>query len=192
MDFAFTEDQLAIKDSVGKLCAEFDGSYWLKKDKEGGFPEDFYRAMADAGWLGITMPPEYGGAGMGVTEACIMMHEVASHGGAMAASSTVHINLFGPHPIVVFGTEIPGLTPAERWAQQWAAHAGDTHPPTASAPSGQSNWLTVLGVIGALMVGATVLMATKPLAPTAKEAAAMETLSGASMMATMSCSPMAK
>ena len=60
--------------------------------------------MAEAGWLGITMPEEYGGAGLGVTEAAIMMHEVASHGGAMAAASTVHINLFGPHPIVVKGT----------------------------------------------------------------------------------------
>ena len=60
--------------------------------------------MADGGWLGITMPEEYGGAGLGVTEAAIMMHEVASHGGGMAAASTVHINLFGPHPIVVKGT----------------------------------------------------------------------------------------
>ena len=61
--------------------------------------------MADAGWLGITMPAEYGGAGLGVTEAAIMMHEVASHGGGMAATSAVHINLFGPHPIVVVGSE---------------------------------------------------------------------------------------
>ena len=60
--------------------------------------------MAEGGWLGITMPEEYGGAGLGVTEAAIMMHEVASHGGGMAAASTVHINLFGPHPIVVKGT----------------------------------------------------------------------------------------
>src|SRR5207253_11149278 len=60
--------------------------------------------MADAGWLGITMPEEYGGSGLGVTEAAIMMHEVASHGGAMSATSAVHINLFGPHPIVVKGT----------------------------------------------------------------------------------------
>jgi acyl-CoA dehydrogenase len=60
--------------------------------------------MAEAGWLGITMPTEYGGAGLGVKEAAIMMHEVASHGGGMAATSSVHINLFGPHPIVVKGT----------------------------------------------------------------------------------------
>ena len=56
------------------------------------------------GWLGITMPEEHGGAGLGVTEAAIMMHDVASHGGGMAAASAVHINLFGPHPIVVHGT----------------------------------------------------------------------------------------
>src|SRR6476661_852110 len=105
MDFAFTEDQLAIKDSVGKLCAEFDGRYWLKKDKEGGFPEDFYRAVADAGWLGIAMPEEYGGAGLGITEAAIMMQAVAESGAALQGASAIHLNVFGPNPIVVFGTE---------------------------------------------------------------------------------------
>ena len=84
MDFAFTDDQLAIKDSVGKLCAQFDDKYWLKKDKEGGFPEDFYQAMADAGWLGIAMPEEYGGAGLGITEAAIMMQAVAESGAGPA------------------------------------------------------------------------------------------------------------
>ncbi len=105
MDFAFTEEQLAIKDSVGKLCAQFDGKYWLKKDKEGGFPEDFYRAMADAGWLGIAMPEEYGGAGLGITEAAIMMQAVAESGAALQGASAIHLNVFGPNPIVVFGTE---------------------------------------------------------------------------------------
>ena len=77
MDFAFSEDQIAIKDSVAKLCAQFDDKYWLKKDKEGGFPADFYQAMADAGWLGIAMPEEYGGAGLGITEAALLMQAVA-------------------------------------------------------------------------------------------------------------------
>ena len=105
MDFAFTEDQLAIKDSVAKLCARFDDKYWLKKDKEGGFPEDFYRAMADAGWLGIAMPEEYGGAGLGITEAAILMQTVAESGAALQGASAIHLNIFGPNPIVVFGTE---------------------------------------------------------------------------------------
>lgn len=105
MDFSISEDHRSIRDGVSAVVRRFDDAYWLARDEDGEFPREFHRAMADAGWLGITMPPEYGGAGMGVTEACIMMHEVASHGGAMAASSTVHINLFGPHPIVVFGTD---------------------------------------------------------------------------------------
>jgi len=105
MDFSISDDHRAIREGVGAVVRRFDDEYWLARDEDGEFPKDFHRAMADAGWLGITMPPEVGGAGLGVTEAAIMMHEVASHGGAMAAASAVHINLFGPHPIVVFGSD---------------------------------------------------------------------------------------
>ena len=105
MDFAFSEDQLAIKDSVAKLCAQFDDKYWLKKDKEGGFPEDFYKAMADAGWLGIAMPEAYGGSGLGITEAALLMQTVAESGAALQGASAIHLNIFGPNPIVVFGNE---------------------------------------------------------------------------------------
>ena len=103
MDFSETDDHRAIRDGVNAVMRRFDDAYWLARDEDGAFPREFHRAMADAGWLGITMPTEYGGAGLGVTEAVQMLHEVASHGGGMAAASTVHINLFGPHPIVVFG-----------------------------------------------------------------------------------------
>lgn len=119
MDFSVSEDHRAIRDGVSAVVKRFGDDYWLERDDDGEFPRAFHRAMADAGWLGITMPVEYGGAGLGVTEAVIMMHEVASHGGGMAATSTVHINLFGPHPIVVFGTDeqrkrwLPGLIAGE-------------------------------------------------------------------------------
>lgn len=109
------ETRAAIREGVRAVASRFDADYWLERDEDGAFPREYHRAMADAGWLGITMPEEYGGAGLGVTEAAIMMHEVASHGGGMAATSSVHINLFGPHPIVVHGTPeqksawIPGL-----------------------------------------------------------------------------------
>lgn len=93
----------SIREGVRGVVRRFDDEYWLERDEDGKFPDAFHRAMADAGWLGITMPEEYGGAGLGVTEAAIMMHEVANNGGGMAAASSVHINLFGPHPIVVFG-----------------------------------------------------------------------------------------
>lgn len=105
MDFDLTDDQRAIREAVRSVVTRFDPDYWLERDEDGEFPHEFHAAMAEAGWLGITMPEEYGGAGLGVTEASIMMHEVASHGGGLAAASSVHINLFGPHPIIVFGTD---------------------------------------------------------------------------------------
>lgn len=98
------ETRAAIREGVRAVASRFEADYWLARDEDGEFPREFHRAMAEAGWLGITMPEEYGGAGLGVTEAAIMMHEVASHGGGMAATSSVHINLFGPHPLVVHAT----------------------------------------------------------------------------------------
>ena len=104
MNFDDTEEQIAIREGVRAVASQFDDRYWLTLDDEARFPFEFHRAMAEGGWLGITMPTEYGGSGLGVSEAAVMMNEVAQHGGGMAAVSTLHINLFGPHPIVVFGT----------------------------------------------------------------------------------------
>ena len=105
MEFSLTAEQKAICDHVAETCAHFDDEYWLERDTKGDFPEDFHQAMAQGGWLGITMPEKYGGANLGVTEAALMMHQVARSSGAMSAASAIHINLFGPHPILVFGTE---------------------------------------------------------------------------------------
>jgi len=105
MNFDIPAEHQAIRDAVGAIARRFDADYWLARDDDGVFPRDFHRALAEGGWLGLTMPPEYGGSGLGVTEAAIMMHELSLHGGGMAATSAVHINLFGPHPIVKFGTD---------------------------------------------------------------------------------------
>jgi acyl-CoA dehydrogenase len=105
MDFALNQEQQQIRDSILKLCARFDDAYWLDKDKSGDFPHELHAALAEAGWLGIAMPPEYGGAGLGITEAAIMMQAIAESGAAMSGASAVHINIFGLHPVVVFGTD---------------------------------------------------------------------------------------
>jgi acyl-CoA dehydrogenase len=105
MDFALSENQQAIKDAVAKVCSHFDDAYWLKKDSEGGFPHDFHKAMADAGWLGICVPEKFGGSGLGVVEAAIMMRTIAESGAGMSGASAVHINVFGLNPVVVFGTD---------------------------------------------------------------------------------------
>src|SRR5690348_12809833 len=104
MDFALTANQESIRDHVAKICARFDDAYWLKKDKEGGFPADFHMALADAGWLGICIPEEYGGSGLGVMDAAIMMRAIAESGAGMSGASAVHMNIFGLNPVVVFGT----------------------------------------------------------------------------------------
>jgi len=104
MDITLNEDQRAIEDGVARICSRFGDDYWTECDTAPRFPHEFHKAMAEAGFLGITMPEDLGGAGLGVTEAAVMMHTVTRHGGGMAAASTIHINLFGPHPIVVHGT----------------------------------------------------------------------------------------
>ena len=105
MDFSLSAEQEAIRDAVGKVCARFADDYWLAKDRDGGFPDDFHRAFADDGWLGVCIPQEYGGAGLGVTEAALMMQTIAESGAGMSGASALHMNIFGLNPVVVFGSD---------------------------------------------------------------------------------------
>ena len=105
MDFSLTTEQQEIRAAVARLCAGFGDEYWLKKDNEGGFPYEFHRAMAEAGWLGIAMPEAYGGSGLGITEAAVLMQAVAESGAGFSGASAIHMNIFGLHPVVVFGTD---------------------------------------------------------------------------------------
>ena len=103
MDFDLTEEQRAIRDSVAKICARFDDAYWLERDRTGTFPEDFAAEIAKGGFYGVTMEEQYGGSGLGITEASLVMQEIGRYGAA--ASSAVHINIFGLQPVVGFGTD---------------------------------------------------------------------------------------
>lgn len=105
MDFTLTTEQEAIRDAVEQICAKFDDAYWLKRDREGGFPQDFYDALAKEGWLGICTAEAQGGAGLGITEAAIMMRTISESGAGMSGASAVHINIFGLKPVDLFGTE---------------------------------------------------------------------------------------
>jgi acyl-CoA dehydrogenase len=121
MDMQLTDDQKAIDANVRQVCAEFDDQYWTDCEENARFPTEYYRAMAANGWLGITMPEEVGGSGLGVTDAAIMMHAATSSGGGYAAASAIHINLFGPHSIVVHGSREQKknwLTPLVRGEQK--------------------------------------------------------------------------
>ncbi len=105
MDFTLSDEQQHIRAAVTRLCADFAAGYWLEKDTEGGFPHEFYAAMARAGWLGVAMPAEYGGSGLGITEAALMMQAVAASGAGFSGASAIHMNIFGLNPVVVFGSD---------------------------------------------------------------------------------------
>ena len=105
MNFELNEQQLAIRDAVERVAGRFGDAYWLARDSDGEFPEEFVSAITEGGWLGIAMPEEYGGSGLGITEAAILAHTISRSGAGMSGASAVHLNLFGPNPIVVFGSE---------------------------------------------------------------------------------------
>jgi acyl-CoA dehydrogenase len=104
LDFSLNDDQLAIREAIAKVCERFGDDYWLRKDRDGGFPHDFHKAFAKDGWLGICMPEEYGGSALGITEAAVMMQAISESGAGQSGASAVHMNIFGLNPVVVFGT----------------------------------------------------------------------------------------
>jgi len=105
MHFEETEEQILIRESIRKLCSGFPDDYWEQRDREGEFPDDFFKEMAAAGWIGIAMPEKYGGAGKGLQEAAIILEEVAASGAAMNGATSVHLSIFGMHPVVKHGSE---------------------------------------------------------------------------------------
>lgn len=104
MDFALTDAQAQIRDQIVRICEKFDDTYWLERENTATFPHAMFDALAEGGWLGIAMPEQYGGAGLGITEATIMMQAIAESGAGMSGASAVHINIFGLHPVVIHGT----------------------------------------------------------------------------------------
>jgi acyl-CoA dehydrogenase len=105
MDFTEHEDHRTIRAAVRDVCKRFDDDYWMRHEAEHEFPWEFYRALAEGGWIGIAMPEEYGGGGQGITEASIVLEEVAASGACMNGASAVHLSIFGMHPVVLHGSE---------------------------------------------------------------------------------------
>ncbi|ATA56858.1 Acyl-CoA dehydrogenase [compost metagenome] len=105
MNFSLNEDQRSLVAAIERLCEDFPIDYWRDHDDRAVFPHEFHRAVADSGWLGIAMPEAQGGAGLGITEAALMMRAISASGAGMSGASSVHMNIFGLNPVVVFGTE---------------------------------------------------------------------------------------
>jgi acyl-CoA dehydrogenase len=105
MSFELSDDQELIRKSVAELAGKFDDHYWMEKDQAHEFPQEFYDAIAKGGWLGMTIPEEYGGHGLGITEATLLLEEVARSGAAMNGASAIHLTIFGMQPVVKHGSE---------------------------------------------------------------------------------------
>lgn len=105
MNFQLNDTQNAVREAAAAICNDYDDDYWLGRDRDGSFPQAFYQAFTDAGWLGICIPDDYGGVGLGIAEASIMMRTIAESGAGMSGASCLHINIFGVNPLVVHGTE---------------------------------------------------------------------------------------
>src|SRR5881397_2863140 len=105
MDFQLTEQQELIRKEVATLARSFSLDYWLEKDRKAEYPMDFVRAFAQAGWLGMIIPEEYGGSGLGVTEAALMLHEICAAGAGTSGASPVHFYMFPPMPVIKHGSE---------------------------------------------------------------------------------------
>ena len=169
MNFALTPEQEQLRDAVLRVCERFGDDYWLAKDREGGFPHDFHKAFAQAGWLGIAMPEEFGGAGLGISEAALMMQTIAETGAGFSGCSALHMNIFGLNPVVVFGTAeqkrrmLPPLIAGEHKAcfavtepdagldtlnlKTKAERRGDTY-----VVSGQKIWITTAQVADKMLL----------------------------------------
>ncbi len=104
MDFSRTDDHGAIREGVRRICADFTDEYWAALDEAHEFPWDFYNALAAGGWVGIALPEEYGGGGQGITEASVMLEEIAASGAAMNGCSAIHLSIFGMEPVRRFAS----------------------------------------------------------------------------------------
>lgn len=100
-----SEDITLIREAVRQVCSRFDDTYWSACDHEHRFPHEFYDAMAAGGWIGIAIPEAYGGGGRGVTEAAVVLEEVAASGACMNGASSIHLSIFGMHPVVLHGSD---------------------------------------------------------------------------------------
>ncbi len=105
IDFAFSEFQQSLRGAIEKVCARFGDDYWLERDRDGKFPDAFHRALAADGWLGVCIPQDHGGSGLGISEAAIMMETIAASGAGFSGASAVHMNIFGLNPVVVYGND---------------------------------------------------------------------------------------
>ncbi|KAA6414962.1 MAG: acyl- dehydrogenase [Lasallia pustulata] len=127
----FSEDQLDVREAISKICSHFPDEYWAEHDESGEYPHELHAALAKDGWIGIALPQELGGAGLGISEATMMLQTISQSGAGMAGAQSIHANVYATQPVAKFATEeqrkkmLPRLIGGE-----WRACFGVTEPNT--------------------------------------------------------------
>jgi len=101
----FTEEQLTVRDAIQKICAQFPNEYWQERDQTETYPKELHTALAADGWLGIALPEEFGGAGLGISEGTLMMQTISQSGAGMAGAQSIHANVYATQPLAKYGNK---------------------------------------------------------------------------------------
>ncbi|OAL34988.1 hypothetical protein AYO20_05703 [Fonsecaea nubica] len=127
----FTEEQLTVREAIQKICARFPNDYWQQHDQTETDPKELHAALAADGWLGIALPEEFGGAGLGISEATMMLQTISQSGAGMAGAQSIHANVYATQPLAKFGNKdqlqstIPNII-----SGKWRVCFGVTEPNT--------------------------------------------------------------
>ena len=125
----FTQEQLDVREAVAKICSKFPDEYWARHDESGEYPHELHAALAKDGWIGIAMPEELGGSGLGISEATMMLQTISQSGAGIAGAQSIHANVYATQPVAKFAKEdqrrnmLPRLISGE-----WKACFGVTEP----------------------------------------------------------------
>jgi len=125
----FSQEQLDVREAVAKICSNFPDDYWAERDESGVYPHELHAALAKYGWIGIALPEDLGGAGLGISEATMMLQTISQSGAGIAGAQSIYANVYATQPVAKFATEeqrkrmLPRLIGGE-----WKACLGVTEP----------------------------------------------------------------
>ena len=127
----FSDEQLEVRAAVSKICENFPDEYWAEHDESGEYPHELHAALAKNGWIGIALPEDLGGSGLGICEATMMLQTISQSGAGMGGAQSMHANVYATQPVAKFATEeqkqamLPKLIRGE-----WRTCFGVTEPNT--------------------------------------------------------------
>ena len=126
----FTEEQLTVRDAIFKVCEQFPDEYWMEKDQKEEHPGELHAALAKDGWIGIALPEDIGGGGLGVSEATMMLQTISESGAGMQGAQSIHANVYATQPVYKFATPEQRKLLSNIVSGKWRVCFGVTEPTT--------------------------------------------------------------